>query len=85
MSQFSASRGDHKTEAFVFNHNENNLLPTTAAPLLTGGQVAKILNVSRSFAYQLMRTGEIPTVRLGRAVRVRPEDLKNFVETNLDK
>jgi excisionase family DNA binding protein len=51
--------------------------------LLTGSEIASILNVSKAFAYQLMRNGEIPTVRLGRAVRVRPEDLQAFVKKNL--
>jgi excisionase family DNA binding protein len=50
--------------------------------LLTGDEVARILNVSRAFAYQLLQRGEIATVRLGRAVRVRPEDLQRFIEAN---
>jgi len=52
--------------------------------LLTGEDVAKVLNVSLSFAYQLMRRGEIPTVRLGRSVRVRPEDLYAFIERQVE-
>jgi len=60
--------------------NSNNLIPTR---LLTGDEIAEILNVSRSFAYQLMRTGEIPTVHIGRSVRVRQQDLERFIEENL--
>jgi excisionase family DNA binding protein len=48
--------------------------------LLKGGQVAEILHVSRSFAYLLMRRGDIPTVRIGNAVRVRPEDLERYIQ-----
>jgi excisionase family DNA binding protein len=51
--------------------------------LLTGDEVAEILKCSRSFAYQLMRQREIPTVRLGRAVRVRRQDLDNFIVASL--
>ena len=47
--------------------------------LLKGGEVAKKLHVSRSFAYLLMRRGDIPTVRIGIAVRVRPEDLERYI------
>ena len=47
--------------------------------LLKGPEVAEILSVSRAFAYQLMAREEIPTVRLGRAVRVRPQDLESFI------
>ena len=51
--------------------------------LLRGEDVARILNISRSFAFSLMKRGEIPTVRLGYAVRVRPEDLRLYIETCL--
>ena len=50
--------------------------------LLTGDDVAKILNISRSFAFQLMRQGGIPTVKLGRSVRVRKADLDQFISEN---
>jgi excisionase family DNA binding protein len=53
--------------------------------LLTGDEIAKILNVSRSFAYLLMKSGQIPTVRLGRSCRVRPQDLSDFIEQNLSQ
>lgn len=51
--------------------------------LLTGEEIAKILNVSRAYAYQLMRQRMIPTVKIGRSVRVRQEDLEQFISTNL--
>ncbi|MBM3125556.1 MAG: helix-turn-helix domain-containing protein [Chloroflexi bacterium] len=48
--------------------------------LLKSEEVARILHVSRSFAYLLMKRGDIPTVRIGSAVRVRPEDLERYIE-----
>ena len=51
--------------------------------LLTGEEIAKILHVSRAYAYQLMRQRMIPTVKIGRSVRVRQEDLEQFISTNL--
>ena len=51
--------------------------------LLKAREVAEQLNVSRSFAYALMQSGQIPIVQLGRAVRVRPEDLDEFIRLNL--
>ena len=51
-------------------------------PLLKSDEVAKILHVSRSFAYLLMKRGDIPVVRVGTAVRVRPEDLERFINNN---
>ena len=50
--------------------------------LLKAQEVAQILNVSRAFAYQLMRRGEIRTVKILGARRVRPEDLLRFIEQN---
>ena len=47
--------------------------------LLTGEQVAEILHVSRSFAYILMKRGEVPTIRIGSVVRVRLEDLDAYI------
>ena len=51
--------------------------------LLTGNDLAKILNISRAFAYQLMREDRIQTVRIGRVVRVRQSDLADFVERSI--
>jgi excisionase family DNA binding protein len=53
------------------------------AKLLRAQDVAELLSVSRSFAYALMQSGQLPTVQLGRAVRVRPEDLEEFIQLNL--
>ena len=50
--------------------------------LLTASDVARILNVSLAFAYQLMQRGEIPTVHLGRSRRVRPSDLEDFIDNH---
>ncbi len=52
---------------------------TTSTILLRGDDVAQILQVSRSFAYTLMRRGDLATVRLGHSVRVRPADLEAFI------
>lgn len=48
--------------------------------LLKAVDVAKILNISRAFSYRLLESGKIPCVRINRAVRVKPSDLKRFVE-----
>lgn len=48
--------------------------------LLNSREVAEILHVSRTFAYLLMLRGDIPTVRMGRSVRVRQRDLNLYIE-----
>lgn len=50
--------------------------------LLKAKEVAEILQISRAMAYTLMQRGEIPTVRIGKARRVRPEDLIKYIESN---
>ena len=51
--------------------------------LLTAVEVASVLNISRAFAYQLMQRGKIRTVCIEGARRVRPEDLRSFIENSL--
>jgi excisionase family DNA binding protein len=56
----------------------------TPMKLLTLPQVAKLLQISESFAYRLAQNGEIPAVRMGRSVRVRPVDLERYIEKRVD-
>lgn len=53
--------------------------------ILKAEEVAEILGTSASFVYALMRRGELPVVRLGRSVRVRPEDLEAFINNCVDQ
>lgn len=46
--------------------------------LLTIPEAAAELGVSARFGWALAQRGELPTLRLGRLVRVRPEDLAQF-------
>ena len=56
---------------------------TSIGKLLKANEVAELLSVSLSFAYSLMQSGQLPTVHLGRSVRVRLEDLEAFIQLNL--
>jgi excisionase family DNA binding protein len=68
------------------NVNPGNTTTTfNCERLLKPNEVADFLNISRSFAYQLLQSGEIPVVRLGKACRVRPKDLQAYVEQNLHR
>ena len=50
--------------------------------LLEPKEVAQRLHVSSGFIYKLIRSGQLPAVRLGTAVRIAPADLQEFLETN---
>jgi excisionase family DNA binding protein len=47
--------------------------------LLRIEDVADRLAVSRSMAWKLVSIGELRSLRIGRAVRVRPEDLETYI------
>jgi excisionase family DNA binding protein len=51
--------------------------------MLNVNDVAGILQVSRSHAYTLIRRGEIPSIHIGRSIRVRPADLEAYLEANV--
>jgi excisionase family DNA binding protein len=48
--------------------------------LLTLADVACLLRVSKSKVYQERKAGRLRTVRFGRAVRVRPQDVKKYID-----
>jgi putative molybdopterin biosynthesis protein len=50
---------------------ENNLLSVT--------KLAEVLSISKSKAFDMIRKGEIPCIRVGRNVRVREEDIQRFI------
>jgi excisionase family DNA binding protein len=43
-------------------------------------EVARIIRVARSRAYELVAEGEIPSVRIGRSVRVSRRELDKWLE-----
>jgi len=48
-------------------------------PLLTVQQAAAFLNVTTRTARRMIKDGRLPAIRLGRMVRIRPEDLAALV------
>jgi excisionase family DNA binding protein len=53
--------------------------------LLTATEVAKIFKISKSLAYRLIQLGEFPSIRIGRSVRVREEDLEKFTSQSREE
>ncbi len=43
-------------------------------------EVAQVLRIARSRAYELVGSGEIPSVRIGRSVRVSRKELERWLE-----
>ena len=53
--------------------------------LLTLQQVADRLQVSMSTIRRLADAGDLKLVRIGRNLRVRPDDLQTYIEANIIK
>jgi len=53
---------------------------TDQPALLTVEEVARFLRISRAKAYELAAQGGIPTVRMGRSVRVRRDRLEAWLD-----
>jgi excisionase family DNA binding protein len=47
--------------------------------LLRLDQVADLLGIGRTTAYAMAAKGDLPVVRVGRQIRVRPEDLEEWL------
>lgn len=51
--------------------------------LLKAKDISEMLQISRSHAFHLMGTGILPSIRIGKSIRVRPEDLQKFISNQL--
>jgi excisionase family DNA binding protein len=48
--------------------------------LLSIPQLCRELGMGKSWVYRRLRSGEIPSVRLGRSIKVRREELEEYLE-----
>jgi excisionase family DNA binding protein len=53
-------------------------------PIMTVGEIAKYLKISRSKAYAMVQRREIPHIRIGKNVRIRVTDLLNWLEAQIE-
>jgi excisionase family DNA binding protein len=50
--------------------------------LLSIPQLCQELGMGKSWIYRRLRSGEIPSVRLGRTIKVRREELERYLQTH---
>lgn len=55
------------------------------ALLLTAAEAAKALAISPRKLWEITNCGELPAVRIGRAVRYRPADLVAWIDARLSR
>lgn len=53
--------------------------------MLTVMEFAKLLRISKNTAYDYLRTGNIPYVKIGHQIRIFREDAISFIHGNLRK
>lgn len=63
------------------NENENK---NTNKLFLSGDDIAQILGVSRSKAYDILKRDDLPVLKIGKNVRVLREDFDRFIVNNLN-
>ena len=54
--------------------------PFVPGGLLTVSEVANAMRVSNMTVYRLIKSGELPAVRVGKNYRLRESDLERFLE-----
>ena len=52
-----------------------------ALELLSMAEVCRALGMGKSWTYRRVKSGEIPSVKLGRSIKVRREDLDEYLES----
>ncbi len=49
---------------------------------LTPKEVQQLFQLGRTKVYELVTTGELPAIKIGRAVRIRKSEVERFIESN---
>jgi excisionase family DNA binding protein len=53
---------------------------SSSQPLLSPSEAASIFGVPRQRIYELIQRGSLPSIRIGRLIRFRPDDVRAFIE-----
>jgi excisionase family DNA binding protein len=62
------------------SQQDRDPVPLSQRLLLRPEEVAAILGLGRSTIYELLRSGELPAVHIGRATRIPARDLHRWIE-----
>ena len=63
----------------------DRVLSALAERLLTAGEAAHMLRLSRRTVYNLIRCGDLPSVRVKRTVRLRGRDVLRFMHRHVGR
>ena len=51
--------------------------------LLTAGEVVDVMRVSTMTVYRLIKSGELPAIRVGKHLRIRERDVAKFLDERI--
>ena len=57
---------------------------TTLVQLLNVAKTADNLNLSEKSVYRLIQARKLRVIRCGRALRIHPDDLRDYIDANRD-
>lgn len=70
-------------EAAIEGNGRASGRPNGRVPeLLSIEEVCRGLGMGKSWTYRRIKSGEIPSVKLGRAIKVKREDLEKYLESH---
>lgn len=68
------------TKVWIVTHDPNSKsLPENEPEILKPQEIAATYRVSVMTVYRLLRSGKIPTIKIGKSIRVRASDWEDYV------
>ena len=61
----------------------NSVIRLTGKRTYTVGEIAEILDIGRTSAYKLIRSGQFQTVRIGSAIRISKASFDDWLDKQL--
>lgn len=64
------------------NQNDNAFDPQALPIMLTIMDIAKLLRVSKNTAYNFVKTGAVPSIKVGHQIRIYRDDILRYIQTS---
>ena len=64
--------------------NESEIMVDTLPLLMTVAELSKVLRIGRNKCYELIRSNQIRSIRLGKSIRIPRTAIYEFLESGAD-
>ena len=68
----------------LFNNEPNGSIPMELPLVLRVEDLTQILSIGRNTAYELVRSGKIKSIRIGRSYRITRDSIAEYLAQNQD-